>query len=82
MKRGVVMAERAVLYARRGVFFSPRSAPARDRRIDGVSRRWREIWLYTTSRHRRGVPGRVARRGTAGRHREGGELYTHTSKRE
>ena len=82
VKRAVVMAERAVLYARRGVFsLAFRSAPARDRRIDGVSRRWREIWLYTTSRHRRGVPVacRAPRdRATASR----GGRGTHTHPRE
>ena len=39
VKRSVVMAERAVLYARRGVF-SLALRSGRDRRVDGAARRW------------------------------------------
>ena len=55
VKRSVVMAERAVLYARRGVSFRPSLRAARDRRIDGASRR-RRGGSTPPSRHRRGVP--------------------------
>ena len=69
------MAERAVLYARGGVSFRPRSAPARDRRIDGVSRRWREMALHHFTPSTRRVACRAPRDGAAAP--RGGEEHTH-----
>ena len=82
VKRSVVMAERAVLYARRGVSFrlSRRADACVDRRIDGASRR-RRGGSTLPSRHRRGAPVacRAPRdRGTASR----GGRGTHTHPRE
>ena len=84
VKRSVVMAERAVLYARRGVSFRPslRADACDDRRIDGVSRRWRD-GIDPHPLHAIDAAGRwrVARRGTARRRREGGEEHTHIQER-
>ena len=81
VKRSVVMAERAVLYARRGVSFRP---SLRAGAVASMACRGDGVRSGSTPLHAIDAAcwWRVARRGTARRRREGGEEHTHTSKRE
>ena len=84
VKRSVVMAERAVLYARRGVSFRPsllafRSAPRRRPQWPRASatRDASAVLMASVARRRcaGGAVAAVARRGNG--RREGGERHTH-----
>ena len=77
------MAERAVLYARRGVFLSRLSLPRRRVTVASMACRGDGVRSGSTPLHAidAACRRRAARRGTARRRREGGEEHTHIQER-